>query len=169
MEKIIAHLIGNQITSNSKEAQNLYSTQRFGEKAKDKVTYTTVEALFLLEENKMKILDIKDREIKLKKLLKKLLKLDKRIILKYNAYRDLRKKGLIPKTALKYGADFRIYKGKGTHSTWICFVASEKETLTWQEFSSKNRVAHSTKKNLLIAVVDEENDLTYYEVSWKRL
>jgi tRNA-intron endonuclease, archaea type len=169
MEKIIAHLIGDQITSNSKEAQNLYSIQRFGEKTKDKVTYMLVEALFLLEDEKMEIFDIKDRKIKLKKLLKKLLKLDKKIILKYIAYKNLREKGLIPKTALKYGADFRIYKKKGTHSNWICFVASEKETLTWQEFSSKNRVAHSTKKNLLIAIVDEENDLTYYEVSWKKL
>jgi len=35
-----------------------------------------------------------------------------------------------------------------------------------QDFSAKNRVAHSTKKNLLIGIVDEENDVTYYEISW---
>jgi tRNA-intron endonuclease len=40
--------------------------------------------------------------------------------------------------------------------------------MTWHDFSAKNRIAHSTKKNLLIAIVDEEGDVSYYEVSWKR-
>ncbi|MBU1252016.1 MAG: tRNA-intron lyase, partial [Nanoarchaeota archaeon] len=34
------------------------------------------------------------------------------------------------------------------------------------DFSAKNRVAHSTKKNLLLAIVDEEGDVSYYEVRW---
>ena len=34
--------------------------------------------------------------------------------------------------------------------------------------SAKNRVAHSTKKNLLLAIVDEEEVITYYEVRWLR-
>ena len=31
---------------------------------------------------------------------------------------------------------------------------------------AKNRVAHSTKKNLLIAIVDEEAKVSYYEIRW---
>ena len=42
----------------------------------------------------------------------------------------------------------------------------ESDTLTWHDFSAKNRVAHSTKKNLLIGIVDEEGDCTFYEVGW---
>jgi tRNA-intron endonuclease, archaea type len=169
MEKITAHLIGGSIYSNSKSAINLQSSQKIGEKDKDKVIYMLSEALYLVEKNLMNVFDIKNKELKNKKLLKKLLKIDKRIILKYTAYKDLKDKGLIPKTALKYGADFRIYKKKNQHSKWICFVDSEKGNLNWRDFSSKNRVAHSTKKNLLLAIVDEENDLTYYEVNWTRL
>lgn len=169
MEKIIAHLIGNTITSNSREATNFQSSQRLGEKTGDKITYMITEALYLLEKNQIQILDMKDKEIPFKKLLKKLLKTDKRILLKYAAYKDLREKGLIPKAAFKYGADFRVYKKKNQHSQWICLVTSEKESLKWTEFSSKTRVAHSTKKNLLIAIVDGEQDLTYYEVNWTKL
>jgi tRNA splicing endonuclease len=41
--------------------------------------------------------------------------------------------------------------------------------MTWQDFASKNRIAHSTKKRLLIAVVDEENDVSYFEINWMKM
>jgi tRNA-intron endonuclease len=44
----------------------------------------------------------------------------------------------------------------------------ESGELTWQEFAAKNRVAHSTRKKLLIGIVDEENDVTYYEIGWTK-
>jgi tRNA-intron endonuclease len=71
---------------------------------------------------------------------------------------------------LKFGADFRVYD-KGAklgqkHAKWLVFVEREANKLTWHEFSAKNRVAHSTKKKLLLAIVDEEGDVSYYEVSW---
>ena len=169
MEKITAHLIGNKITSNSKAAVNLQFSQNFGKRNKDSIVYMLVETIYLREKGIMEVFDLKDKKIRNKKLLRKFIKIDKDVILKYNAYKNLRERGYIPKTALKYGADFRVYEKKSGHSKWICFVASERKGFTWQEFSSKNRVAHSTKKNFLIAIVDEENDLTYYEVNWKRL
>ncbi|MBT7706685.1 tRNA-intron lyase [archaeon] len=169
MNKITAHIAGDQISSNSKEAINLHASKRFGEKDKDKIVYTFCEALYLLEEDQLEILDLKDKKLKKKQLLKRLLKSDKKVLLKLIVYKNLRKHGLVPKTALKYGADFRIYRGKTGHSKWICFVDSEKSSLNWQEFSSKSRVAHSTKKSLLLAIVDGENDTTYYEVNWKKL
>ena len=169
MKKITAHLIGGSISSNSKEAQNLHASQKFGEKTGDKISYMATEALFLLEKNQLEILDIKDKPLPFKGLWRKLLKSDKRLQLKYTTYKDLRSKGLIPKTALKYGADFRVYKKKNGHSEWICFVDSEKKDFKWQDFTGKNRVAHSTKKKLLLAIVDEGNDVSYFEVSWKKL
>jgi tRNA-intron endonuclease len=85
-------------------------------------------------------------------------------------FKDLRQKGYVVKTALKFGAEFRIYE-KGSkpgnkHAKWIVFAEHESKKLSWHEFSAKNRVAHSTKKNLLLAIVDEEADITYYEVKW---
>ena len=86
--------------------------------------------------------------------------------------RDLRKKGYIVKTALKFGADFRVYY-KGVfpgqdHAHWIAYAAREYEELKWQDFAAKNRVAHSTNKKLLLCILDEEGDVSYYEVSWIR-
>ena len=121
----------------------------------------------------MEIFDFRDKKLSEKEILKRFEKIDKKFKTKYFVFKNLREKGYIVKTALKFGAEFRIYK-KGEkigkhHSRWICFPVSENQTMTWQEFSSKNRVAHSTKKNLLIAIVDDEGSVSYYEVSWKRV
>ena len=168
---IQAHLTGDKITSNSADAFSLYEKSRFGEKKENKIEYSPVEAIFLLSENKITALSGK-KSITKDILIKKLRKSDKRIETKLIAYRDLRKKGYILKTALKYGADFRVYE-KGIkpgedHARWILFITRETEQLNWHDFAAKNRIAHSTKKNLLIAIVDEEEDVSYYEVSWRK-
>jgi tRNA-intron endonuclease len=91
---------------------------------------------------------------------------------RYCVFKDIRNRGYIIKTALKFGADFRVYdrgvKPGEDHAKWIIFPVEEASTLTWYEFSAKNRVAHSTKKRLLIAVLDAENDVTYWEIKWTR-
>lgn len=169
---IRASLAGGKISSNDMEAHNLFSALRFGEKDSEKIFYSLPEALFLLENKKIEIFNLKDKKISAKKISREFQKIDKKFKIKFIVFRDLRKKGYIVKTALKFGAEFRVYeKGKKIgkdHAKWILFPVSETEQMTWQDFSAKNRIAHSTKKNLMIAIVDEENDVSYYDVSWVR-
>ena len=117
----------------------------------------------------MKLLSNK-KEIFEETLIKKIRKKDKKIETKFIVYKNLRKRGYIVKTALKFGAEFRVYNKGITpdqdHAKWIVYTAKENENLTWHEFAAKNRVAHSTKKNLLLAIVDEESDISYYEIAW---
>lgn len=164
-----AHFSGDKISSNSAEAFSLYEKSRFGEKKGEKIEYSGVEALFLLSEGKMKIISGRN-ELSEETVMKKLKKNDKKIETKFIVYTDMRKRGYILKTALKYGAEFRVYE-KGVkpgeaHARWVLFVVKEHEPLNWHDFAAKNRVAHSTKKTLLIAIVDEENDVSYYESTW---
>ena len=82
----------------------------------------------------------------------------------------MREKGHILKTALKFGAEFRVYKkgikpGKD-HALWLLYPVKESENHSWYDFAAKNRVANSTKKKLLIGIVDDEEDVSYYEISW---
>lgn len=166
---ITAHLQGEQITSTSSEAFALYEKSRFGEKTRNKIRYSFSEALYLLEKQKAEIL-ANNKHLHFDSLIKKLRKFDKRIEIKYTVYSDLRNSGYILKTALKFGADFRVYR-KGVkpgedHALWIVFCVPEYDAHSWHDFAAKNRVAHSTKKNLLLAIVDDEDDVTYYEVSW---
>ena len=169
MNKILAHLTGEIISTNSAEAFTLKKKSFFGEVSGEKIQYSLSEALYLVEKGKIEIIQ-KNKPLKFNELLNKLKKIDSRIQLKYPVFRDLREKGYVVKTALKFGADFRVYeKGKTPneeHAKWIVFVEHESKKFSWQDFSAKNRVAHSTKKNLLIAILDEESDVSYYEVSW---
>ena len=168
---IKANLSGNQVSSNDKDAFSLYEKSRFGEKVSGKIRYSTSEAIYLVEKGKIEILQ-KNKKLSAQDIIKKFQRKDKKIQTKYPVFRDLRNKGYIVKTALKFGAELRVYdKGKKpgqTHAKWIVFTESETSKLDWHEFSAKNRVAHSTKKKLLLAIVDEEGDISYYEVGWTR-
>jgi len=169
MKKIRANLIGNKISSNSEEAFSLNEKSSFGELAGEKIIYSFSEGLYLIEKKKMEII-FQKKNLSYKKLLEKLHRKDRRIQTKYSVFKNLRDKGYVVKTALKFGADFRVYdrglQSKKSHAKWIVFTDHESKKMSWHEFSAKNRVAHSTKKKLLLAIVDEEDDVSYYEVSW---
>ena|SRR3989338_865325 len=171
MEKIQAHLSSHIVSSNSSEAFSLHEKSSFGEPLGEKIQYTLTETIYLVEKDKMEIIS-KDKKVNKKEILDKLEKLDSRIQIKYIVFKDLREKGYIVKTALKFGADFRAYdkgsKPGDKHAKWVVFCEHESKKFSWHEFSAKNRVAHSTKKNLLLAIVDEEGDVSYYEVAWIR-
>ncbi len=171
MQKIQAYIIGEIISSNSSEAHALYKKSCFGEPVGEKTQYSLPETLFLVEKRKLELFS-GNKKISKNELMDKFKKIDKRIQIKYPVFKDLRERGYIVKTALKFGADFRVYdkgaKPGKKHAKWIVFVDHESRKLTWHEFSAKNRVAHSTKKKLLLAIVDEESDISYYEVVWIR-
>ncbi len=168
---IQAHFTGEKIISTSADAFSLYEKSRFGEKKENKIEYSFIEALFLSSQNKVEMLR-NNKPFSHEQLLKIGKRKDKKIETKLTVFSDLRKKGYIVKTALKFGADFRVYnkgiKPGEDHAKWVLFVTKESDSFNWHEFAAKNRVAHSTKKNLLIAIVDEESDVTYYEVAWTK-
>ena len=169
---ITSHIIGTQISSNENQARTLANSSLIGEVKGEKTFYSNYEALFLVEQKKMKILQ-GNNEVSAEELIKKLTKGNKEFQEKYSVFKDLRKKGHIVKTGLKFGAEFRVYQkgtrpGKG-HAEWIVYVNKERDKLTLHEFAAKNRVAHSTKKKLLLAIVDSEDSVSYYEVQWKKI
>ena len=169
MNKIQTHIVGEIVSSNDSEDHSLQKRSYFGEPTDEKIQYSLSEALYLVEKGRMEI-SSGNKKIPKKELLNKFRRIDKKIQIKYPVFKDLRDKGYIIKTALKFGADFRVYdkgiKPGKKHAKWLLFVEHESKKLSWHEFSAKNRVAHSTRKNLILAIVDEENKITYYEVKW---
>ncbi len=161
------------ITEDSDSARELYNQSVYGKVLKDnKVQLSLIEALYLLEKQRVEILDGRGKPIQSESFIRKAMKVEPNFWIRYNVFRDLRDRGYVVKTALKFGADFRVYergiKPGEDHAKWIVYPVHEGEHLTWYEFAAKNRVAHSTKKRLLIGIVDEEADVTYYEIRWIR-
>ena len=168
---ITSRFSNGKISSVSEEAYSLYSKSRIGEKKENKVEYTFYEAIYLMDKKKMEMF-LGSKKIKSEELVKKLGRYEKRLEIKYAVFSDLRSKGYLVKSAFKFGADFRVYE-KGVkpgeeHALWILECFRENEKITWKEFAAKNRIAHSTKKRLLIAVVDGEGDVSYYQCDWLR-
>lgn len=161
------------LTESSDSARELYNQSRYGTLLEDgRVQLSLIEALYLVDKKKMIAYDSRNKVIDSESLLKKSQKTEPNFWIRYCVYKDIRNRGYIIKTALKFGADFRIYdrgvKPGEDHARWVVFPVHEGSSLTWHEFSAKNRVAHSTKKRLLIGTVDDEGDVTYWEVRWLR-
>lgn len=161
------------ITENTDAAREIYNSGRIGQLINDgRVELSLLEGLYLLEKKKLKVLDGRSKELSEEAFLRRALRKDHEFRIRYAVFRDLRKRGYVVKTALKFGADFRVYdRGVNPgedHAKWIVYPAHETEFTTWYEFAAKNRVAHSTKKRLLIGVVDDEGDVSYWEVRWIR-
>jgi len=161
------------LTESSDSARELYNQSRYGTLLEDgRVQLSLIEALYLVDKKKLLAYDSKNKEINSESLLKKSQKTEPNFWIRYCVYKDIRNRGYIIKTALKFGADFRIYdrgvKPGEDHARWVVFPVHESSALTWYEFAAKNRVAHSTKKRLLIGIVDSEQDVTFYECRWLR-
>ncbi|HLC81560.1 MAG TPA: tRNA-intron lyase [Candidatus Nanoarchaeia archaeon] len=171
---VLALLSGEKvITESSDEAREFFNQSRFGIIAENgKVELSLLEGLYLLEKGRLELKSEYGRGITTETYIKKARKIEPNFWIRYVVFRDIRNRGYIVKTALKFGADFRVYdrgvKPGEDHAKWIVFPVHEASTLTWHEFSAKNRVAHSTKKRLLMAIVDDEGDVTYYQVAWVR-
>jgi len=170
--KIKALFFKENVLSEDKEAKSLWDRSRFGEPVGDKIQYSLVEALYLLEKKQMTIYDLRKKKISVDGFIRRAKMVEPNFWVRYCVFRDMRNRGYIVKTALKFGADFRVYpRGKKPgeeHAKWLLFPVHERTGLTWYTFSAMNRVAHSTRKNLLVGIVDDESSVTYYEISWIR-
>jgi len=173
-EKVKAHFLkARVITENSDAARELYNQSRYGSLLEDgRLQLSLHEACYLLEKGKITVLDMRNRAMDAYAFLKRAKRLEPNFWVRYSVFRDMRNRGYIIKTALKFGADFRVYdrgiKPGEDHAKWVVFPVHESSVLTWHDFAAKNRVAHSTKKRLLLAVVDDEADVSYWEAKWMR-
>ena len=162
------------ITESSDGAREFYAQNRFGSilEGEGKVQLSLLEGFYLMEAGKLEIKSSSGRKLSYEGFLKKAKVVEPNFWVRYCVFKDMRNRGYIIKTALKFGADFRVYdrgvKPGEDHARWVIYPVHEGEHLTWYEFAAKNRVAHSTKKRLMIGIVDDEGDVTYYEIRWMR-
>ena len=172
-DKITAKFIDGQVTAEKDSiSSSLYDKSRFGEPKKDKYHYSLVEASYLLETGKSTLLNKAGRDIPFDRFVKQAVKYEPGFWIRYCVFRDMRSRGYIVKTALKFGADFRVYdrgvKPGEDHAKWILYPVHEGQVMSWYKFSAMNRVAHSTRKKLLVGCVDDEDDVTYWIISWTK-
>ncbi|MBM4240157.1 MAG: tRNA-intron lyase [Euryarchaeota archaeon] len=147
----------------------LHEKSHYGQKSPEGLQLSLIEALFLIERGKIEIFR-DEKKISIREMIQIIQ--NEGLFTKYCVFKDLRNRGYIVKTGFKYGSEFRLYErgdtpGEG-HSKYLVKVVSENDEIHASDLSSYVRVAHGVNKKLIMAVVDEEGDITYYTVEWMR-
>ncbi len=158
----------DKLTSTSNKSYALENEKKLGEKKEGKIHYSIYEAMLLFEKYNANVMK-KNKTLGKENLMKIFSKNIKRFHSNYLVFKHLRNKGYIVKEGLKFGGDFRIYeKHNLSHAKYICLITNE-ERLKLKDLISKVRITHSTAKKLLLAIVDREDDLLFYEIDWIKI
>lgn len=154
---MVAKLIENRvIISDEKEGNRIYNKGCFGS-FNGKLKLHLVEACYLLEKKRIKI-EENGEELSLKEFMEYSLNYIPDFEIKYLVFRDLRERGYIVRVA----NDFLLYeRGKRPPAKPAFLVKAISERA---KFRIKEIVdfIEEAKNKLLIGIVDEEGDLTYY-------
>jgi tRNA-intron endonuclease, archaea type len=164
-----AELAGDIVIVRNGNTAKIHEKSHYGNQTEDGLQLSIIEALYLMEKGKLSI-ELDSEEVSIDEMYQIIREAGS--FTKYIVFRDLRNRGYIVKTGFKYGSEFRLYdRGKSPgdgHSNYLVKVANESNEFLMSDLSSYVRVAHGVNKKLLFAVVDEENDITYYNVEWTR-
>lgn len=161
------YLSGDRVFSMMESAINkLYNKRHYGEVVNGKLFLSLIEAAYLLDKGWIKVFD-GEKELSVQELFEIGRKKDEHFDLKFLVYKDLRDRGYTVKTALKYGSHFRVYRrGMEEHSQWLIWVVPENLRFSPNDITARVRVAHGVRKNMIMAVVDEDNHIVYYKIEW---
>lgn len=162
-------VVSIKIEEGSKKPIALHEKSMFGKIEADSLNLSLIEACYLLEKGRLEIYE-DDVECSAGYIIDILKEQD--IYGKYLVYRDLKDRGFVIKTGFKYGSDFRLYNrgrgpGKG-HSDYLVKVVFESYDINALDFASYVRVSHGVNKKFLLAIVDDDFDITYYNIEWTR-
>jgi tRNA-intron endonuclease len=130
-----------------------------------------LEAMYLYEKNHIVLYDVSDNVIDINKFLRLCMKSYKDFKEKYLVYKDLREKGLVVLSGLKFGVDFAVYrKGPGLeHAPYLVDVVSHDHLFSGDDLIRAGRLATTVRKRFIIAVPNLlDNNVRYIIFKWWR-
>lgn len=179
-KKIQAQLVnGRVIVWNIEDAKHLYKMGFYGKyigirKAKDleidkPLELSLVEALYLLDHNVIEIVDENGRKISREEFIKIAKKNFENFDDVYLVYSDLRRRGFVVKSGLKFGTTFAVYEhGPGIdHAPFLVHVLPYNEKLNPLEIIRAGRLSHSVRKKFVIATIEPNTkSVRYFVFKW---
>lgn len=133
------------------------------------ITLLPYEALYLLEQGKIRIIDRRTKvELAFSKLLEKYRTIDPNVWVRYLIYRDLRDRGYVAKEGLNFGVNFQVHE-RGEYglkdAKYVVFGISEGVQVSIDTLRNVLRSAQELKKELILAVIDRRSEIIYYSLS----
>ncbi|MBN2733253.1 MAG: tRNA-intron lyase [Methanomicrobiaceae archaeon] len=155
---MIAEFDGEWITL-GEEGLILYEQGGYGRPSGKSLKLTPEEALYLADRGKIEVKGHSFDSI-LTEFVEK-----SEFLRKFLVYRDIRERGFVIQSGPH---DFRVFKrgqkpGKGT-SFYMMRVLSERDLVDFVKIIEETMSARNMRKQFLLAVVDDEDEITYYEI-----
>ena len=130
-----------------------------------------LEAFYLYEKNHISIVDEKGSPIPSERLIRLCRRSYTGFDEKYLVYKDLRDRGLVVLSGLKFGVDFAVYKtGPGLeHAPYLIDVVSQDYLLSGDDLIRAGRLATTVRKRFILAVPNlVDKKVRYIMFSWWR-
>ncbi len=180
MEKVQAYLVDSRfVVFDVERGKELYRRGFFGKfvgirkvKTLDierPLELTPFEALYLAERGILTLRRLDGREVSVEELRDVCRKSYERFDEAYAVYADLREKGYVVRSGMKFGATFAVYEhGPGIdHAPFLVHVLPYESKLDPVEIVRAGRLSHSVRKKFVIATVHPiTKSPEYYALKW---
>jgi tRNA-intron endonuclease len=158
-EPVQAFLANNRVSVPLPDMPGELRERGFGTLRGKRIYFTVLEAIYLADKKRTKVLDSETKEeIVFADLVRKISQGKPEVWMKYLVYRDLRDRGYIVRE--EDAVDFEIY-GKGAVRRLVSIIYEGREA-SIERLQSLLRVAVEEKKELILAVIDRRTDIVYY-------
>jgi tRNA-intron endonuclease len=145
------------------------SSRGYGKVENAQLKLSPHETLFLLDRG---LLDVRTKKVKknlgFQEVLQRFRASDENVWVKYLIYRDLRSRGYVVRDGFGLGVDFRLYErgeyGKDV-AEYIIYGIQEGKPVPMGELVSAVKHAQSSKKKLVLAVLNRRGEVVYYSLS----
>lgn len=164
MKLLKTELKGDRILAGKEAVSELYNSGYFGRPKGNGLELSLVEAAFLLSRGKLEI-ELEGKQLDFRTFFEQASLRQPNFELKYIVYKDLKERGYYVQPS---ASDFRVYP-RGSHpgksaAKIFVHVQSERQLLPVKLLQESVLSAENVHKQFILAVVDEESDLTFYEV-----
>ncbi|MDD5502281.1 MAG: tRNA-intron lyase [Candidatus Thermoplasmatota archaeon] len=172
-EYATAELLDSELVVRSqKEASTIYNKGFFGEpQSGGSLKLSMIEAVFLINLGRLNVTEAGEA-LEIKDIMRYAADSSPEFEIKYIVYSDLRTRGYVVKAFSEQnvcsGIDFAVYPRGGNPkmpAEYWTIAISERARFSIDELQEQVKVASGVRKKLMLAIADEEGDITYYEVS----
>lgn len=161
---ISGKLAENAVMIGKQGIEELYSTSFYGRPRGDSLEVSFTEGAYLIYMEKITV-EFEGKELDFKQFFLKASAVVKNFELLYIVYKDLRERGYYVQPSV---TGFRVYPRGGhpgkTPAEFFVFVTSERTPVPLSDLKTHIDTVENLKKRLVLAIVDEESDITFYEV-----
>ena len=156
-------LIEDKVTMGRQGIEELYATSFYGRPRGEILELSLIESAYLIYTEKITV-ESDAEELDFKRFFLAASSIVKDFELLYVVYKDLRERGYFVQPSV---TGFRVYP-RGGHpgkmpAEFFVFVTSERVPLPLSGLGAQIDTVENLKKRLVLAIVDEESDITYYE------